>query len=61
MIHLDLSDEERDTLLDALESFLSDLRVEIAGTERQAYRKPLKEHEVVIRHVIEQLKGQKPS
>lgn len=59
MIHLDLTDEERDTLLDALESFLSDLRFEIADTERQAYRQPLKDREAVIGHVIEQLKEQK--
>ena len=48
MIELDLDDEERAILKTVLESYLSDLRMEIADTDRQDFREMLKERKAVL-------------
>ena len=52
MIQLDLDDQERETLGTVLKSYLSDLRMEIADTDRQDFRDMLKERKAVIRKVL---------
>ena len=52
MIQLDLDDQERETLVTVLTSYLSDLRMEIADTDRQDFRDMLKERKVVIGKVL---------
>ena len=52
MAQLELTVEEQEILAEALESFISDLRVEIAGTERMALRDVLKNQEQVLRRVL---------
>lgn len=42
MTHLDLNDEERAFLSEALQSYLSNLSYEIANTDRQDFREQLK-------------------
>ncbi|HKY60066.1 MAG TPA: hypothetical protein VJP59_03555 [Gemmatimonadota bacterium] len=52
MIELDLDERERETLGTVLRSYLSDLRMEIADTDRQEFRDMLKERKVVIGKVL---------
>jgi len=55
MVHLDLTDEETTVLRSALESYLSDMRYEIADTDRMDYRNGLKERKAVLRKVADAL------
>ena len=55
MVHLDLSEEERQILLEVLETALSDLRMEIAHTDRMEFREMLKERKAVLSKAIEAL------
>lgn len=52
MIELDLDARERETLGTVLRSYLSDLRMEIADTDRQDFRDMLKDRKVVISKVL---------
>ncbi len=52
MIKLELSLQEQEVLIEVLESFLSDLRMEIADTERLAFRERLKGQEQVIKRLL---------
>jgi hypothetical protein len=55
MVQLDLSEEERQVLLEVLETALSDLRMEIAHTDRMEFREMLKERKAVLSKAIEAL------
>ena len=55
MIHLDLSDAERHALKEILEGTLSDLRMEIANTDRLDFRNMLKERKRVLLKTVEAL------
>ena len=55
MIQLDLSNEERLVLLEMLETDLSDLRMEIADTDRQEFREMLKGRKAILAKTIEAL------
>ncbi len=55
MLELDLSQEEQTILKSLLESELSDLRMEIADTDRMEFRDMLKERKAVLVKVIEAL------
>jgi hypothetical protein len=55
MHHLDLSSEDAWILRDTLESYLSDLRMEIADTDRQDYRDQLKHREAVLERIAASL------
>ncbi|MDH3497181.1 MAG: hypothetical protein OER21_10480 [Gemmatimonadota bacterium] len=55
MLELDLSSQEQDTLRHVLESYLSDLRMEIADTDRQEFRDMLKGRKAVIQKVLASL------
>jgi hypothetical protein len=52
MIQFDLNDDERRILKEVLESSLSDLRMEIADTERLEFRDGLKVRKDVIAKAI---------
>jgi len=56
MIQIELTPEEVEMLSESLESYFSDLRMEIAGTESMAFREMLKKKEVFLLRIIEQLK-----
>lgn len=58
MVHLTLTDEEAGTLKKALETYLSDLRMEIADTDAQDFRENLKQEKSVITRLLEQLRVQ---
>jgi hypothetical protein len=56
MINLDLTKEENDILATVLESYLSDLRMEIADTDSMDFRESLKKRKDVLKKVLETLK-----
>jgi hypothetical protein len=55
MVQLNLTEQQVASLKGALETFLSDLRMEIADTDSQPYRERLKQEEATLKHVVEQL------
>lgn len=62
MLILDLTDSERTILVEALESYLSDLRMEIADTDRMDFREGLKNRKAALMKTLEQLRaGEAPS
>ncbi len=56
MLELDLSRQELDILAEVLESYLSDLRMEIADTDRMAFREHLKTRKAVLAKVLDALR-----
>ncbi len=62
MTQLDLTKDEHETLVGVLESYLSDLRMEIANTDTLDFRDLLKERKRVIQKVLAALEagGNKP-
>jgi hypothetical protein len=56
MIQIELTTEEAEVLLESLESYFSDLRMEIAGTESMVFRELLKKKEAFLLRLIQQLK-----
>ena len=56
MIQLDLDDNEREILADVLDSYLSDLRMEISHTDRLEFREMLKERKAVLMRVLKVLR-----
>lgn len=61
MLQIDLDAEEREILLDILANELSDLRMEIADTDRKEFRDMLARRKAVLGKVIEALGGQSPA
>ncbi len=55
MINLELTKEEKDILAMVLESYLSDLRMEIADTDSMDFRESLKKKKDVLKKVLETL------
>jgi hypothetical protein len=58
MLRVDLSSGDVQVLLEVLESYLSDLRMEIADTDRMDFREMLKERKAVLLKVQEALQRQ---
>lgn len=52
MIQLNLTDDEASILKQALATYLSDLRMEIADTDQQEFRDRLKQEEVVVKTIL---------
>lgn len=55
MLQLELTEQERETLTEVLNIFLSDLRHEITDTDRLDYRNRLKEQEQMIKRMLGKL------
>ncbi|MEW5930841.1 MAG: hypothetical protein AB1941_25550 [Gemmatimonadota bacterium] len=55
MAQITLDAEEAEYLATALRSYISDLRMEVAGTDSYDFREALKKQEAVLNHVLEQL------
>lgn len=55
MLQLSLRPEHRDLLVQILEEYLGDLRVEIGDTRDFDYRKNLKEEEIATRELLDTL------
>lgn len=56
MVQLDIDEKERTILREVLESDVSDLRMEIAHTDRLDFRDMLKERKQALIKVVEALK-----
>lgn len=57
MVQLTLTAEEAATLRSALQSYVSDLRMEIADTDSMDFRERLKAEETVLKRLLQQLGG----
>ena len=57
MATLQLNDDARDALIEALEAFLSDMRFEISNTERKDFRDMLKAKRELLTDTLEKLKA----
>lgn len=55
MTTLNLSTEQAETLKDTLTSYVSNLRMEIAGTDKFDFRQSLKQKEVTLKEILEML------
>ena len=55
MPRIDLGAEEAPLLREMLESYLSDLRMEIADTDSFDFRQELKRREALLRRIIDEL------
>ena len=56
MVHIDLTPDEARALREVLESYLSDLRMEIAGTDSASFRERLKTTEAFLKALISRLR-----
>lgn len=56
MIHIELNDEDAGVLTAVLESYLSDLRMEIADTDRLAFREMLKDRKAALHRILKSLR-----
>ena len=54
---LELTRREAEELAKVLESYLSELRMEIAGTDSWDYRQGLKERKVVLSQLLQQVQA----
>ena len=61
MAQLTLNNEETLKLKKILESYLSDLRMEVADTDRKEYRDELKVEEAFLKDMIDKLSEQQGS
>ncbi|HSG08745.1 MAG TPA: hypothetical protein VLA36_10340 [Longimicrobiales bacterium] len=55
MVHLELTPTHAEVLRLVLEDYLSELRMEIAGTDAQAFREKLKARKAVLRAIVGQI------
>jgi hypothetical protein len=55
MTRFELTQEEAGVLREVLESYLSDLRMEIGGTENMNFREMLKKKEVLLREILQRM------
>jgi hypothetical protein len=56
MIHIDLDTTERSILIQTLESYLSDMSVEIADTDSMEFRNQLKAKRDVLKKILDAVK-----
>lgn len=54
-LELNFDTKETKMLIEILESYLSDLRMEIAGTDRMEYREHLKERKGLLNNLLNTL------
>jgi len=57
MVHLVLEPTEAEILRMVLESYLSELRMEIANTDLMDYREKLKARKMVLRRIVTAIEG----
>ena len=60
MVDLDLNARETELAIGAIESYLSDLRMEIANTDSQDFRDTLKERKAALRKLVDALRAAGP-
>ena len=55
MVNLELSNEEREKLVHVLESYLSNLRMEIADTDSSFFKEDLKAEKELLNNILGKL------
>jgi hypothetical protein len=55
MVRLEFDPRESSMMNEILQSYLSELRLEIADTEKMSFREDLKKKEVFIKNVMERI------
>jgi len=55
MVRIELSEADVATLKDVLDSYLSDLRMEIADTDRMDFREGLKDRKKVLEALLDRI------
>jgi len=55
-VNIELTDQERGTIVNALKTYLSNLREEISKTEKHEWKAGLHDEENILNRVIEKLK-----
>jgi len=55
MVHLDLTREDVEVLVEMLESLLSDLRMEISDTDNKDFRDMLKGRKAILMKALQEL------
>jgi hypothetical protein len=55
MIPISLTEEEREILIQILEEYLSDLRIEISHTDDTSFREPLKSRKEALIRILDAL------
>ncbi|GAB4282311.1 MAG: hypothetical protein Kow0092_37390 [Deferrisomatales bacterium] len=55
MAHIELTDAEAALLREVLESYVSDIRMEIAGTDKLEYREDLKKKKEAVKGILARL------
>ncbi len=58
MITINLNPEQAETLKETLVSYLSDLRMEIADTDKLEFRQMLKKRKAIFESIVGQLDGE---
>ena len=58
MIRIELTELERGVLVEAIESYLSDLRMEISDTDSMDYREMLKARKEILGHILDCLESE---
>ncbi len=58
MITINLNPEQAETLKETLVSYLSDLRMEIADTDKLEFRQMLKKRKAILESIVGQLDGE---
>ncbi len=61
MVQISLTAEEAATLREMLESYRSDLRMEIANTDKMDFRESLKQREALLDRLIQDLSARTPA
>ena len=54
-MHIDITSEEAGMLKEVLETYLSDLRMEISSTDKMSFREEMKEKEDFLKRLIQKL------
>ena len=57
MTSLELTKEEKDKLIEVLESYISDLRMEMADTDSSFFREELKAKKIILIGILDRLKN----
>jgi len=57
MLNLDITTEEKEILLESIETSISNLGLEIADTDRQEFKEGLKTKKAALMKILEQMKN----
>jgi len=57
MVTIQLNDEDKKTLVEALHAYLGEFRREVAGTENPDFRHDLEKRQVVLERIVTALGG----